>query len=99
MYSFYMSRNCIDLAPYYARAKGNFDRCAAQNERLFADELGVSSDSLSVVDQSVKFEGESTSLTVEIRLSLLSRTGINLGYYCVHEDQNKTLIDEFLVFE
>lgn len=94
-----MSRDCIDLAPYYARAKENFEICAAQNERLFMEELGILSDSITVVGRSVKFEGESSLLTAEIRLDLISSTGVRIGYYCVHENLEKTVIDDFLVFE
>jgi hypothetical protein len=93
----------IDLAALYAKAKAAFIECVSRKENKHLEsEIGIALDDLLPKEQWIKiqFSGtEKASFLVEVRLELYSSTKEGLGYYCYHENESGSVIDDYLVFD
>lgn len=92
----------IDLDEQYEKARTGLANSTKNSHQLFLDELGVYPNEVSSVNEWVRvtFNGtDKRSYLVETNLGLFSPDGERLGYYCLHEDQDGGVIDDFLVFE
>ena len=92
----------IDFDAHYSRAKGAYAECAAEDSELFLKELGARWESISTRNESIRmtFHGSNRDeYLLEIKLELLAADGERIGWYCLHEDESGTVVDDFLVFE
>ncbi len=92
----------IDLGAQYEKARTAFAEYVEADDDLFLRELGLPAKSVSVQNEwvHVKFsENTKDRYIIEANLTLFTETGERLGYYCLHEDEAGTIVDDFLVFE
>jgi hypothetical protein len=91
----------LNLESLYRRAKGGFWDWVTRERDEIAAEIGEPIESIEPHSDFViiKFSGtDPTTCLVETRLKLVCRTK-EIGYYCLHEDENGNVQDDFLVFE
>lgn len=93
----------FSLPLLYERAKESLNRCLKGGDaELLANELPVRLDQIRGCPDSVRltFYGvQANDYLLETKLLLVSDAGRGLGYYCVHENMNGEVIDDYLVFE
>lgn len=93
----------LNLPLHYERAKESLAECLAHgDDKFLANELPVPIDQIRGCPDSVRltFYGVHTNdYLLETKLLLVSDAGVGLGYYCVHENINGEVIDDYLVLE
>lgn len=92
----------LDLDVQYQKARISLSEDLEAEHDLFMDEVGIPAVSVKCVDEwvRVKFDGRSkATYVIETNLGLYSPDNTRFGYYCLHEDQDGNIVDDFLVFE
>jgi hypothetical protein len=92
----------LDLDEQYQKARTGLSNYMKDSNELFLEELGVHPNEVSSVNEWVRVTFNGTgkrSYLMETNLGLFSPNGERLGYYCLHEDPDGVVIDDFLVFE
>jgi hypothetical protein len=92
----------IEFEELYSKARNAFYECASDQVREIQLETGVSFESIKTVSESVRvtYWGNNKNIfTIETKLNLFSSDGRPLGWYCLHEDENGDIVDDFLVFD
>lgn len=86
----------------YAKAKAAFHECAASQAPQVREESGIHYEAIKVRCDSVRicFSGVGTdAYLVETKLNLLAEDGEPIGWYCIHEDEDGSIVDDYLVFD
>ena len=97
-----MKLDKLDLTALYAKARDSYWQCSAGERDLFMEEIGEPPESIKPENDfvSIKFSGtDRNSYIIETRLNLRSSNGEVIGFYCIHEDENENVEDDFFVFK
>jgi hypothetical protein len=92
----------LDLDEQYRKARNGMSQYMKNSHELFLEELGVQPSEVNGVDEWVRVifnARDKADYLIETKLGLYSPNGERLGYYCLQEDQDGVVIDDFLVFE
>lgn len=92
-----------DFANLYAKAEAGFKECIENNENDFLeDEIDIPEEEIETKENYIQiqfFGRDNEHFIVEANLSLYSPDGEEIGWYCLHEDENGEAVDDYLVYE
>jgi hypothetical protein len=98
-----LSIDQINLDVQYSKAKAGFEGCITNPENEYLnEEIGIPVSEIVTKKESVRitFSGsEKSHYIVETLLLLFASSDEKIGYYCLHEDENEEVVDDYLVFE
>jgi len=92
-----------DFDRLYRSAKESFRACISGKDRaMLQSEISTPLDEIVTKKDFVRitFTGKHPSTyLLETKLTLQAPNGNDLGYYCLHQNENGDCVDDFLVFE
>lgn len=92
----------IDFETMYLKARDGFENCIVKNEEEVDEEIGLRLKDIHTKENWIRiqfFGSDQSHYIVETNILLFHPSGEKLGYYCLHEDENGDVVDDYLVFE
>ncbi len=90
-----------DFIGLYAEAEKSFKDSLANNDYL-KSEIDIPLEEIQVKENYVRmqfFVFDNNQSILETNLLLLSPNGEEIGWYCLHKDENGEVVDDYLYFE
>ena len=93
----------INLDVQFSKAKAAFEECINNPEdEYLSEEIDIPVSEIITKNESVKIqfsENDKNHYVVETLLLLFTPSDEKIGYYCLHEDEDEEVVDDYLVFE